>query len=87
MVYNFFFKVGITGILSTSDHFVFGHRFRVEDHYLGAYGEVGTIPKALLQGQGGFMSTWVYFHFIHFLGRAKGLWKGEGAQLEIASDS
>jgi hypothetical protein len=33
----------------------------------------------------GFISTWVYFHFFYFLGRAKGPGKREGAQ--IASHS
>jgi hypothetical protein len=69
-------------VLSASVLFVFGHRFRVEDYCLAVYCEVGSIPKGLLRG---FTSTWVYFHFFYFLGRAKGPGKREGAQ--IASHS
>jgi hypothetical protein len=60
VVYFLLFKVGITGVLSASVLFVFGHRFRVEDYCLAVYCEVGSIPKGLLHGKG-WISSFFYY--------------------------
>jgi hypothetical protein len=67
-----FFKVGITGVLSASVLFDFGHRFRVEDYCLAVYCEVGSIPKGLLRGQGRIHFYLGLFSFLLFLGEGKG---------------
>jgi hypothetical protein len=72
VVYFLLFKVGITGVLSASVLFVFGHRFRAEDYCLTVYCEVSSIPKGLLRGQGRIHFYLGLFSFLSFLGEGKG---------------
>jgi hypothetical protein len=72
IVYFLLFKVGITGVLSTSVLFIFGHRFRVEDYNLVVYYEVSSIPKGLLRGQRRIHFYLGLISFLLFLEEGKG---------------
>jgi hypothetical protein len=72
VVYFLLFNIGITGVLSTSVLFVFGHRFRVEDYCSAVYCEVSSIPKGLLRDQGMIHFYLGLFSFLLFLGEGKG---------------
>jgi hypothetical protein len=52
---------------------VFGHRFRVEDSCFIGNVRLAPYQRSYCEAKGGFISTWVYSHFLYFLERVKGL--------------
>jgi hypothetical protein len=70
VVYFVLFKVGITGVLSASVLFLclgigLGSRTAVWRYIV----RLASYHKGYCETRGGFISTWVYFHFFYFLGR------------------
>jgi hypothetical protein len=78
VVYFLLFKVGITGVVSASVLFLslgigLGWRTTVYRYIV----RLALYQRGYCEARGGFISTWVYFHFFYFSGRAKGPGKRE----------